>query len=89
MESAEYDLGRLSHICCSFCGKSEYEIIRIIAGTSVFICNECTTLSFEMVEEAVGNTTIQRSIRFPPEYRQAGMSLLSRSILKTSTLMLR
>jgi len=33
-----------SEICCSFCGKREDEVSRIIAGNGVFICNECINL---------------------------------------------
>ncbi len=33
-----------SEICCSFCGKREDEVSRIIAGNGVFICNECVNL---------------------------------------------
>lgn len=33
-----------SEICCSFCGKREDEVSRIIAGNGVFICNECIQL---------------------------------------------
>jgi hypothetical protein len=29
---------------CSFCGKSQHEVVKLIAGPSVFICNECTEL---------------------------------------------
>jgi len=28
---------------CSFCGKSQHEVRKLIAGPSVFICDECTT----------------------------------------------
>ena len=28
-------------VCCSFCGKKESEVVRLISGNDVFICNEC------------------------------------------------
>ncbi len=31
-------------ICCSFCGKSQDEVVQLIAGPDVFICNECVGL---------------------------------------------
>ena len=34
---------------CSFCGKSEDEIARMIAGPGVHICNECVALSAEIL----------------------------------------
>ena len=30
---------------CSFCGKSQHEVRKLIAGPSVFICDECVDLS--------------------------------------------
>jgi hypothetical protein len=34
---------------CSFCGKSQEEVARLIAGPTVFICNECVALCTEIV----------------------------------------
>lgn len=34
---------------CSFCGKSQHEVDRIIAGPNVYICNECIELSEEII----------------------------------------
>lgn len=34
---------------CSFCGKSQYEVLKLISGPSVFICDECTDLCAEIV----------------------------------------
>lgn len=39
-------------IYCSFCGKSQHEVRKIIAGPSVFICDECASLCMEIVKEA-------------------------------------
>src|SRR3989344_2953566 len=36
---------------CSFCGKSQHEVKKLIAGPSVFICNECVDLCSDIVEE--------------------------------------
>ena len=41
---------------CSFCGKSQHEVPKLIAGPAVFICDECVDLCSEIVEE---NTAIQ------------------------------
>ena len=42
---------------CSFCGKSQHEVKRLIAGPSVFICDECVDLCNEIiVEEQTGTT---------------------------------
>lgn len=34
---------------CSFCGKSEHHVPKLIAGPSVFICNECVDLCAEVI----------------------------------------
>jgi hypothetical protein len=38
---------------CSFCGKSQHEVTNMIAGPTVFICNECVALCTELVGEKV------------------------------------
>ena len=35
---------------CSFCGKAQDQVQKLIAGAGVFICNECVELCYEMVE---------------------------------------
>lgn len=40
---------------CSFCGKSQHEVKKLIAGPSVFICDECIDLCNEIIrDEAAG-----------------------------------
>lgn len=36
---------------CSFCGKSEAEVRKLIAGPCVFICDECSDLIAEMMKD--------------------------------------
>lgn len=36
---------------CSFCGKSQHEVQQLIAGPTVFICDECVDLCMTIVEE--------------------------------------
>ena len=36
---------------CSFCGKNQHEVRKLIAGPSVFICNECVDLCREIIQE--------------------------------------
>jgi ATP-dependent Clp protease ATP-binding subunit ClpX len=38
-------------ICCSFCGKYQSDVKKLIAGPSVFICNECVSLCQDIVKE--------------------------------------
>ncbi|MDF2536483.1 MAG: ATP-dependent protease, partial [Bacillales bacterium] len=39
------------HLSCSFCGKSQDQVRKLIAGPGVYICDECIELCNEMVEE--------------------------------------
>src|SRR3546814_18526858 len=36
---------------CSFCGKSQHEVCKLIAGPSVFICDECVVLCNDIIRE--------------------------------------
>ncbi|MBE6927764.1 MAG: ATP-dependent Clp protease ATP-binding subunit ClpX [Ruminococcaceae bacterium] len=38
-------------IHCSFCGKSQGQVVRIISGPGVYICNECVNLCNELLDE--------------------------------------
>ena len=43
------DGGKLLY--CSFCGKSQHEVRKLIAGPSVFICDECVELCNDIIRE--------------------------------------
>ena len=48
-------LGETSDLLkCNFCGKSQKQVIKLIAGPSVYICNECIELCNEIIEEELG-----------------------------------
>ena len=36
---------------CSFCGKNRDDVEKLIAGPSVYICNECITVSYEILDD--------------------------------------
>lgn len=38
---------------CSFCGKSQNEVKKLIAGPTVYICNECVMLCLDIVIEKI------------------------------------
>jgi predicted RNase H-like HicB family nuclease len=40
---------------CSFCGKNQHEVPKLIAGPAVFICDECVDLCSEIVEKKRSN----------------------------------
>ena len=37
-------------VCCSFCGKGQDEVKRLIAGPGVYICDECIDICKEVLE---------------------------------------
>jgi len=45
---------------CSFCGKSQHEVRKLIAGPTVFICDECVELCMDIIREE-NKTTIVKS----------------------------
>jgi ATP-dependent Clp protease ATP-binding subunit ClpX len=50
------------HFHCSFCGKSQHEVKKLIAGPDVFICNECVDLCHEIILEEFGSIeTVEQS----------------------------
>jgi len=47
--SSKHDDGKLLY--CSFCGKSQHEVRKLIAGPSVFVCDECVELCNDIIRE--------------------------------------
>ena len=39
------------NLFCSFCGKNQKEVKKLIAGPAVYICDECIQLCSEIIEE--------------------------------------
>ena len=55
---------------CSFCGKSQHEVKKLIAGPTVFICDECVELCMDIIKEEVKTNEakgIKSSIPAPKE----------------------
>lgn len=46
-----------SHLKCSFCGKSQEQVRKLIAGPGVYICDECVDLCNEILDEELFNGT--------------------------------
>lgn len=46
---------------CSFCGKSQDEVKKLIAGPSVFVCDECVELCTDIIKEEMEGTTLGES----------------------------
>ena len=57
------DDGKLLY--CSFCGKSQHEVRKLIAGPSVFICDECVELCNDIIREEMQEGGIESSSSLP------------------------
>ena len=72
-----------SHLKCSFCGKSQEQVRKLIAGPGVYICDECVELCNEILDEELFDsnaTGAQPPIPRPapaPQKRGAGARRLS------------
>ncbi|MEZ5716642.1 MAG: ATP-dependent Clp protease ATP-binding subunit ClpX [Paracoccaceae bacterium] len=50
---------------CSFCGKSQHEVRKLIAGPTVFICDECVELCMDIIREETKNSGLKSSEGVP------------------------
>ena len=50
---------------CSFCGKSQHEVKKLIAGPTVFICDECVDLCTDIIKEESKTTLLKSSKDVP------------------------
>ena len=57
---------------CSFCGKSQKEVKKLIAGPTVFVCDECVELCMDIIKEDTKNhkTKLKKGIPKPSEINQ-------------------
>ena len=51
---------------CSFCGKSQHEVRKLIAGPTVFICDECVELCMDIIKEESKDTLVKHEDGLPP-----------------------
>ncbi|KAF1685142.1 ATP-dependent Clp protease ATP-binding subunit ClpX [Staphylococcus hominis] len=50
---------------CSFCGKDQDQVKKLVAGSGVYICNECIELCSEIVEEELAQATSEEFTELP------------------------
>lgn len=59
------------NLFCSFCGKNQQEVKKLIAGPAVYICDECIQLCSEIIEEEnIKDTDIANRILTPAEIKE-------------------
>ena len=54
---------------CSFCGKNQFEVKKLIAGPSVFICDECTEICLDIIKEEA-NEAVEEIISSIPNPKE-------------------
>jgi ATP-dependent Clp protease ATP-binding subunit ClpX len=52
-------------LCCSFCGKNQHEVVKLIAGPAVFICNECIGLGMDILREEQKKSPLNKDGKKP------------------------
>lgn len=60
---------------CSFCGKSQHEVKKLIAGPSVFVCDECVDLCNDIIREEMQEVTTDDSESSLPTPREINEAL--------------
>ena len=59
------DKNNKNTLYCSFCGKSQHEVKKLIAGPTVFICDECVELCNDIIQEETKEVKSKSSSRIP------------------------
>jgi len=67
------DSGKLLY--CSFCGKSQHEVRKLIAGPSVFVCDECVDLCNDIIREEIQEKDAESNGRKLPVPREINDTL--------------
>ncbi len=62
-DSKSGDSGKILY--CSFCGKSQHEVRKLIAGPSVFICDECVELCNDIIREELEDKSVAGDSELP------------------------
>lgn len=57
----------MKDLVCSFCGKSQREVKKLIAGPSVYICDECVSLCTEIISEETTRETVKTGMAQVPK----------------------
>jgi len=64
-----------ANLSCSFCGKSQREVKELIAGPTVYICDECIELCNDIIAEEIGQDDVNVRTSRVPKPREIKVSL--------------
>ena len=56
---------RYNPVSCSFCGQTERQVERLIAGPGVFICNECVALCEDILQDGQNEQSLGDAAKAP------------------------
>ena len=59
------DTSGMDSIHCSFCGKSQNDVKKIVAGPGVYICNECVDLCQQIIDQELAEEQTDQDFRVP------------------------
>ncbi len=59
------DTTGMDSVHCSFCGKSQDEVKKIVAGPGVYICNECVDLCKQIIDQELAEDEAKKAFRGP------------------------
>jgi type IV pilus assembly protein PilB len=74
MDQKKYGDG-FGNLCCSFCGKNQREVKKLIAGPTVYICDECIELCNDIIAEEGQKESPARSTQAIPKPAEIKASL--------------
>lgn len=65
----DFDGSQKTTLYCSFCGKSQHDVKKLIAGPSIFICDECIELCADIIKESAPSMipSLNHTIKVPKE----------------------
>ena len=64
-----------ANLSCSFCGKSQREVKKLIAGPTVYICDECIELCNDIIAEEIGQDDVSTRTSRVPKPREIKVAL--------------
>jgi len=67
---------------CSFCGKSQHEVRKLIAGPTVFICEECVELCMDIIGEE-NKSSLVKSRRWHSDPRRSAKFSMTMSSVRS------
>ena len=82
-----------STLYCSFCGKSQHEVRKLIAGPTVFICDECVELCNDIIREETKSSLVSKRdwnivVQKTGYISEAGRCLVMQTVIENRTVVI-